>query len=113
VVEPEDIVAADERGHRLLFIALTRTTRYLDIVAVGDPLPLARPAPVPPQRRDPDGPAADDGQLDRLAGQIVATVTAGAPATAWYEVLNRAAAILERQGEPGGSSGATGRHRRG
>jgi DNA helicase IV len=113
VVEPEDIVAADERGHRLLFIALTRTTRYLDIVAVGDPLPLARPVPVPPQRTDPDGPAADDGQVDRLAGQIAATLTAGAPATVWYEVLNRAAAILERQGEPGGSSRATGRHRRG
>lgn len=40
VVEPEDIVAEDERGHRLLYVALTRTTRYLDIVCVGSSLPL-------------------------------------------------------------------------
>ncbi len=38
VVEPRDIVAEDERGHRLLYVAMTRTTRFLDVVAVGDPL---------------------------------------------------------------------------
>jgi DNA helicase IV len=113
VVEPEDIVATDERGHRMLFIALTRTTRYLDIVAVGEPLPLARQVRVPPQRRDPDGPAPDEGQLDRLAAQVAAAVTGGVPAALWFEVLNRAAALLERQGEPGGGSAPTGRHRRG
>nr|WP_221381689.1 UvrD-helicase domain-containing protein [Actinoplanes polyasparticus] len=37
VVEPKDIVAEDERGHRLLYVALTRTTRYLHVVGV---LPL-------------------------------------------------------------------------
>jgi hypothetical protein len=113
VVEPEDIVAGDERGHRMLFIALTRTTRYLDIVAVGDPLPMTRPAQVPPQRRGPDRPAPDDGQLDRLAEQIAASVATGAPAPAWIEVLNRAAAILDRHGGPAGKPGANGRHRRG
>lgn len=41
VMEPEDIVAEDDRGHRLLYVALTRTTRYLDIVCVGDPLAMA------------------------------------------------------------------------
>ncbi|WP_074317250.1 ATP-binding domain-containing protein [Micromonospora cremea] len=40
VMEPEDIVAEDDRGHRLLYVALTRTTRYLDIVCVGDPLAM-------------------------------------------------------------------------
>jgi hypothetical protein len=34
VVEPDDIIAEDERGHRLLYVALTRTTRYLHIVGV-------------------------------------------------------------------------------
>ncbi|MFG1953070.1 UvrD-helicase domain-containing protein [Micromonospora sp. NPDC048830] len=40
VIEPADIVAADVRGHRLLYVALTRTTRYLDIVCSGSPLPM-------------------------------------------------------------------------
>jgi hypothetical protein len=113
VLEPEEIVATDERGHRMLFIALTRTTQYLDIVAVGDPLPLARQVRVPRPRRDPGGPAPDDGQLDRLAAQLAAAVTGGAPAALWFDVLNRAAALLERQGEPGGAPAPTGRHRRG
>lgn len=42
VVEPEEIVAEDPRGHRLLYIALTRTTRYLSIVCFGDPLGPAK-----------------------------------------------------------------------
>jgi superfamily I DNA/RNA helicase len=40
VAEPEQIVAADPRGHRLLYVAMTRTTGYLDIVCTGEPLPL-------------------------------------------------------------------------
>ncbi|WP_422745605.1 HelD family protein [Micromonospora sp. WMMD754] len=40
VMEPEDIVAEDDRGHRLLYVALTRTTRYLDIVCVGSPFAI-------------------------------------------------------------------------
>ncbi|MFD2082890.1 DNA helicase IV [Actinopolymorpha cephalotaxi] len=32
VVEPESIVAEYERGHRMLYVALTRTTRYLSVV---------------------------------------------------------------------------------
>jgi hypothetical protein len=41
VVEPEEIVAGDPRGHRMLYVALTRTTTNLDIVHVGEPLPGA------------------------------------------------------------------------
>jgi hypothetical protein len=111
VLEPEAIVAGEERGHRTLFIALTRTTRYLDIVAVGDPLPLAPPVAVPLSivelsivEVEPDA-----SRLDRLAAQVAAAVVGGAPAAEWYEVLTRAAAILDAQGEP---PGATGRHRR-
>ncbi len=37
IVEPRDIVAEDERGFRLLYVALTRTTRYLHVVG---PLPV-------------------------------------------------------------------------
>jgi DNA helicase IV len=112
VVEPEDIVAEDERGHRMLFIALTRTTRYLDVVCVGDPLPLSAPALLPQPRTEPDpslgDSSLDDSRLDGLAQQIAAAVSSGAPAPLWDEVLNRAAAVLDRQR---GSSAPTGRHR--
>jgi DNA helicase IV len=40
VVEPEAIVAESERGHRMLYIALTRTTRYLSVVHSSRALPL-------------------------------------------------------------------------
>jgi hypothetical protein len=117
VIEPEEIVASDERGHRMLFVALTRTTRYLDVVCVGEPLPLALPsATVAPQRNEPDLEATVDlgqldlGQLDRLAQEIAALVTGGVPATLWDEVLQRAAAVLEGQTDRPVPSG---RHRRG
>ncbi|MBM2620284.1 UvrD-helicase domain-containing protein [Actinoplanes sp. LDG1-06] len=47
VVEPQDIIAEDARGHRLLYVALTRTTRYLHVVGV---LPPADPPARPPSR---------------------------------------------------------------
>jgi hypothetical protein len=109
VVEPEQIVTADERGHRMLFIALTRTIRYLDIVCVGEPLPLGPPARIlePPTVPDPE---FDETQVDNLAQQIAATVCGGAPLPLWDEVLRRAADLLDGQR---GASPPTGRHRRG
>ncbi|GGM42125.1 HelD family protein [Dactylosporangium sucinum] len=108
VVEPEEIVAEDPRGHRLLFVALTRTIRYLDVVCAGDVLPLA-PVPdvtgrIPRQRAviepDPD-PTVELTSLDRLAEDLAALVTGGAPVPMWDEVLQRTAAILdERSGRP-------------
>ncbi len=41
VVSPHVIVEEDQHGHRLLYIALTRTTRCLSVVHDGDPLALA------------------------------------------------------------------------
>ncbi|WP_133876089.1 UvrD-helicase domain-containing protein [Paractinoplanes brasiliensis] len=38
VVEPRDIIAEDERGHRLLYVALTRTTRYLAVIGILPPV---------------------------------------------------------------------------
>jgi len=40
IVEPEDIVAQDPSGQRLLYVALTRTTKYLSVIHAGAPLPL-------------------------------------------------------------------------
>ena len=111
VIEPEEIVAGDERGHRMLFMALTRTTRYLDIVCVGEPLPLStvEPRPVPPAQPPEADATLDAEALDRLAQEIAAAVTGGAPAPLWDEVLQRAAAILDRKAQ---RAGPTGRHRR-
>ena len=41
VMEPEEISASTERGLRLLYVAMTRTTRYLTVVYSGVLLPLA------------------------------------------------------------------------
>src|SRR5262249_47403487 len=86
VVEPEDIVAGDERAHRVLFPALTRPPRYLDMVCGGEPLPLSPPKPhSEPPRTEPD-PTADPDELDRLARELAAVLTARAPAPQWDEV---------------------------
>jgi DNA helicase IV len=111
VVEPEQIVAGDERGHRMLFVALTRTTRYLDIVCVGEPVPVGTPSAAPvPSPRPPVEPGFSAEQAERLAEEIAAIVSGSAPVRAWNEVLTRAAELLERQG---GRTNASGRHRRG
>jgi len=109
VVEPEEIVAGDEHGHRLLFVAFTRTTRYLDIVCAGEPVPLSAPARVVPRPRAEPDPLVDPDLLDGLAREIATVVISGAPAPAWAEVLQRAAGILDRQA---GRTEASGRHRR-
>jgi DNA helicase IV len=115
VVEPEEIVASDERGERLLFVALTRTTRFLDIVSAGEPLPQGQPraegptATPPPSALGMDAEPADPALLDRLAEQVAVAVVAGAPAALWHEVLQRAAAILD---DRAGRVTPGGRHRR-
>jgi DNA helicase IV len=118
VVEPEEIVAEDERGHRLLFVALTRTIRYLDIVASGDTLPLEPPGSTPtprliPRQRtviepDPD-PTIELSMLDRLAEDLTAMIAGGAPQPLWDEVLHRTAALLD---ERAGRDRPKGRHSR-
>jgi DNA helicase IV len=89
VVEPERIVAEHTRGHRMLYIALTRTTAYLDVVCVGDPLPLSQPASV-----DRPGPTPaqtfGERERDRLAELIASQVRHSAPREAWSDVMNEA-----------------------
>ncbi|WP_432977833.1 HelD family protein [Dactylosporangium sp. CA-233914] len=116
VVEPEEIVAEDPRGHRLLFVALTRTIRYLDIVASGETLPLKPPGDVtsriPRQRTviepDPD-PTVELSLLDRLAEDLTAMIAGGAPQPLWDEVLQRTAALLDQRS---GRNRPKGRHHR-
>jgi DNA helicase IV len=94
VVEPEQIVADHARGHRMLYIALTRTTAYLDIVCVGDPLPLSVQAtPVTPTDDGPGGFTAQRAQwlAEHLAGQL----RAAAPEPQWHAVLRRVGELLD------------------
>jgi DNA helicase IV len=95
VVEPEQIVTGDERGHRLLYVALTRTTRHLDIVCVGEPLPLsvpARPAePDPGEHRD----AVSPREVQRLAEHLAAQLRSTVPPPAWPQVLGELTRLLD------------------
>jgi superfamily I DNA/RNA helicase len=94
VVEPEQIVAEYERGHRMLYIALTRTTGHVDIVCVGDPLPLTVPAQPSSSPAEPQ-PAFDAKGLRRLAEHIATQVSNGAPQPFWEQVLAEARKILD------------------
>jgi DNA helicase IV len=100
VVEPEQIVAGDPRGHRLLYVALTRTTRYLDIVCVGEPIPLTAPPPPAPRRPaepgDPPRFSERDGR--QLAEHLAARLRSAAPAAAWPQVLDELARLLTQPG---------------
>jgi DNA helicase IV len=94
VVEPEQIVAGYERGHRMLYVALTRTTAYLDIVCVGEPLPLSVPdIPTASADGDPSGFTAQRAQwlAEHLAGQL----RAAAPEPHWHMVLRRVGELLD------------------
>jgi DNA helicase IV len=93
VVEPEQIVAGDERGHRLLYVALTRTTRYLDIVCVGEPVPLTVPAP-PPEPAQPQANQFGAREVRRLAEHLAAQLRSAAPPPAWQPVLDELARRL-------------------
>ena len=97
VVEPEQVVAEDPRGHRLLYVALTRTTRYLDIVCVGEPVPLGAP---PPPAPDPveGGPSFTDRDGRRLAGHLAGQLRSAAPERVWPQVLAELARQLDLAG---------------
>ncbi|MDG4832629.1 ATP-binding domain-containing protein [Solwaraspora sp. WMMD1047] len=85
VVEPEQIVAADPRGHRLLYVALTRTTGHLDVVCVGDPLPLT-PITAP----DPDDPTDrpfTNRDIHRLAEHLAGQIRAAAPPDRYADIV--------------------------
>ncbi|WP_319462719.1 HelD family protein [Micromonospora sp. RTP1Z1] len=86
VVEPDDIIAEDDRGHRLLYVALTRTTRYLDIVCIRVPVELsdgpaetgAEPGSAvavaeDPVRESAAAPVEIDASHSRLSNQPVPT----------------------------------------
>ena len=93
VVEPEQIVADDERGHRMLYVALTRTTRYLDIVCVGEPVPLF--TPVRPREPGTESAGFGDRDVRRLAEHLAGQLQGAAPRSYWSAVLDEARRLLD------------------
>jgi DNA helicase IV len=93
VVEPEEIVAVDPRGHRLLYVALTRTTGYLDIVCAGQALPMVAPI-MTPSEVDHAEPQQPVNELTGLARQLEVMIRANVPQPRWAEVLRQAARRL-------------------
>ncbi|GIH03164.1 DNA helicase [Rhizocola hellebori] len=94
VVEPEAIVASDPRGLRLLYVALTRTTGYLDVIAVGDPLPLKASEPSRKALAMPGAPLPSS--VAGPAAQVAILVRNSTANERWAEVLREAARLLER-----------------
>jgi hypothetical protein len=82
----------------MLYIALTRTTGYVDVVCVGDPLPLTVPPPSLISKQD-DAPAFDARDVRRLAEHIATQVSNAAPQAFWDQVLASATRILAEFGE--------------
>nr|MDT0662471.1 ATP-binding domain-containing protein [Micromonospora sp. DSM 115978] len=96
VVEPEQIVAGDPRGHRLLYVALTRTTGHLEVVSVGDPLPLA--AVLPSDRERPADQPFTDRDVHRLAEHLAGQVRAAAPPDRYADIVAETCRYLDGAG---------------
>lgn len=97
VAEPEDIVASDPRGHRLLYVAMTRTTGYLEIVAAGEPLPLATRQATPSDVDDGEpGGSGDAVDVSGLAHQIAVMMRTNADQSRWADVLGEVTRLLNR-----------------
>ena len=99
VVEPGDIVDDDPRGHRLLYIALTRPARHLHLIGAAADLPLEFAAPTPALPRSPS-PSQDQDQepeydpavreaIDTLAHTFAEALLAGMSPPLWNAVLRR------------------------
>lgn len=83
VVDPQMIVDAGPQGERMLYIALTRTTRYLDVVHLAGELPsvLGRTGTAPVDPVASDAPS-DGGETETTAPRARTTPNPGASSSA-------------------------------
>jgi DNA helicase IV len=77
VVEPELIIAEDPRGHRLLYVALTRTTRHLTVISTGAGVPGDAQAYGLLEQEPTDGAAGDVSSLPFHDLSVVSGVAKG------------------------------------
>jgi superfamily I DNA/RNA helicase len=97
VVEPGHILDDDPRGHRLLYIALTRATDYLHLVGAAEDLPMdfadphAAPATAEPMVEEPE-PELAAGQaetIDMVVQSLAETLLANLSPELWPIALRR------------------------
>jgi DNA helicase IV len=107
VIDPTAIVAEDPQGLRLLFVALTRTTRYLAVVHTGQDLPIGASVSNAPAAMEPIAyatPPATSPAGGRLESAIVKALAdelrGNVQAEKWPEVLERLAEELGLGAEP-------------
>ncbi|NUT36406.1 MAG: AAA family ATPase [Hamadaea sp.] len=102
VVEPEAIVDEDVRGHRMLYVAFTRATTELDVICIGDPMPLDRE----PGSGIANGARTSGDQVaylvPRLAEYMAERIRKTLPEQHWDQVLAMVRKRLERPASAGG-----------
>jgi DNA helicase IV len=111
VVEPGFIVDDDPRGHRLLYIALTRATSHLYLVGAPEDLPVdfsgepvaaqpatppVRPAAEPVAAGEPEPPLdpAVREAIDMVAHSMAETLLANLPPELWPIALERVVDLI-------------------
>jgi hypothetical protein len=121
VLDPAAIALSSERGDRLLYIALTRTTQRLDVVDIQSE-PTESPAPIVPTAPQeaaprqgllpmpavPSGGSVSAEAMDLqqrvvalISADVVERIKATAPANLWTAVLEATAAALGSEGKAG------------
>ena len=98
VAEPESIVKEQERGARLLYVALTRTTRHLTVVHIGEVIPSASesksgPSESSPQQLQIGGPEALE--LDFPAVNTKQPVVAARPPRTSSSVIGQRPRVVD------------------
>jgi DNA helicase IV len=98
VVEPGHILDDDPRGHRLLYVALTRATGHLHLVGAAEDLPMdfgmlppvaeAPPAPPLPAPEPELGPGVTDN-IDMVVQSLAETLLANLSPELWPIALRR------------------------
>jgi DNA helicase IV len=85
VVDPATIVQEVARGHRMLYVALTRTTKLLAVVHTGDPLALGEDSNGPVAGQPPEDSTADllisEPLTDEAGGRPTPSVVGALAAT--------------------------------
>jgi DNA helicase IV len=100
VVEPDAIIASEQRGERLLYVALTRSTQYLSVVYTSPPAileldgrkPIDEPPPTPRPRTAAAGdqqPTGGDRVVDTLAEAFASDIRSTLNPEQWERLLRR------------------------
>ena len=96
VVEPGLIVDEDPRGHRLLYVALTRATEYLQMIGFAEDLPTEYADPAPGTPLDPEVRESVDLVAHAMAEKLLADL----PPELWPAAMRRLAELIQPDDPP-------------